>query len=576
MARYLVTSAPPYANGPIHLGHVIGAYLPADVYVRTLRRMGEEVLYVCGGDEYGVAITVNAEREGVEYGAYAQRWRDEIKATFDAFGIEFDVWSGTSTSPSHHALSQEFFQRLHANGFLDERSNEQLYCTTDERFLADRYVVGTCYVCGYEKARGDECPRCATWLDPLRLTSPRCAVCGNEPERRRTTHWYLDLPKLRDAGIGEWFRGHGWKPNVEAFVGAMLEDLQARAITRDLRWGVPVPADVLAASASDEDLSGKVLYVWFDAPIGYASFTRDLAEERGDPELFERFWKDPESRLVHFIGKDNITFHCLIFPSMLFGTQEGYVLPWKVPAMEFYNLQGAKFSTSENWNIPLGPFFERFDRDCARFHLLSSAPESSDSEFRWEEFQRTVDELADKIGNLVTRVLRFTAKHFDGAVPPLRAEDEAELDSILLTECGDVHDPGEHVLENRYRKATEALLANASVGNVFIDRMAPWALRKSDPERAASVLNTAAEWIALVARWATPFLPEKAELLWRMLGADGEAAATPWPVRPQPGTWRSLGTPRLGPIEGPFAKIPDEVIEAEIAALEARKRPSSA
>jgi methionyl-tRNA synthetase len=561
LARYLVTSALPYANGPIHFGHVIGAYLPADVYVRTLRRLGEEVLYVCGADEHGVAITVNADRDGVEYDAYAARWRDEIKGTFDNFGIEFDIWSGTSKSPSHSELSQDFFRRLHAGGYLDERTTEQLYCATDERFLADRHVVGTCYECGHEKARGDECPKCATWLDPLRLISPRCATCGNEPELRSTTHWYLDLPKLRDEHIGEWFKQHPWKPNVEAFVGRMFKDLHARPITRDLSWGIPVPPEIAG------DAVGKVLYVWFDAPIGYASFTRDWAEEQGQPELFERFWKDPETRLVHFIGKDNIPFHCLIFPSMLWGAKDNYIMPWKVPAMEFYNLQGKKFSTSEEWVVPLDTFFDRYDRDCARFHLLSSAPENSDSEFRWEDFQGTVNELADKIGNLVTRVLRFSAKHFGGVVPSVDPAHVEELDRILLSECGEIHDPAEHILENRYRRASEALLANASVGNVFIDRMAPWSLRKTDPAMAASVLGTACEWIALLARWATPFMPDKAELLWGMLGAEGQAVDTPWPTAPQQGDWRSLGSPALGEIVGPFQKITDEEIAAEVEAL---------
>jgi len=486
VTRTLVTSALPYANGPIHFGHVIGAYLPADVYVRTLRRLGEEVLFVCGTDEYGVAITVNAEREGVDYASYAARWRDEIKRSFDAFGIEFDLWSGTSKSASHEQLSQDFFRRLHANGYLEERSGEQLYCAREERFLADRYVTGTCYVCGHESARGDECPKCASWLDPLLLKSPKCAVCGADPERRKTTHWYLNLPKLRDEHIGKWFREHDWKPNVEAFVSGLLEKLQARPITRDLKWGVPVPPEIAGGKRE------KVLYVWFDAPIGYASFTLDWARDKNQPELFDRYWKDSETRLVHFIGKDNIPFHCLIFPSMLWGTREGYILPWKVPAMEFYNLQGAKFSTSENWTIPLDTFFERYDRDSARFYLLASAPESADSEFRWQGFQGCVDELADKIGNLVTRVLSFAAKHFDGRVPALDPSHERELDRILLEECGTISDPAQEILANRYRKATEVLLSNASIGNVFVDRMAPWALRKTDPALAGSVISTAA------------------------------------------------------------------------------------
>jgi methionyl-tRNA synthetase len=375
LTRYLVTSALPYANGPIHFGQVIGAYLTADVYVRTLRLRGEDVVFVCGTDEHGVAITLGAEREGVDYAAYVERWRAVAKRTFDRLGIAFDVWSGTSICPWHTELSQDFFRRLHENGYLLKKTEEQLYCPRDQRFLADRYVVGTCYVCGRPNARGDECPACGTYLDVLRLLEPRCKVCGSVPELRPTTHWYLDLPKLRDEHIGAWFEEHPWRANVKAFIAGWLKDLQPRPITRDMSWGVPVPSDI----AGDE--RGKVLYVWFDAPIGYVSFTREWAEGKGDPSLWERYWRDPDTRLVHFIGKDNIPFHCLIFPSMLWGVKADYVLPWDVPANEFYNLQGRKFSTSANWTIDLESFFERYDAEVARFYLLSSAPETADSEY---------------------------------------------------------------------------------------------------------------------------------------------------------------------------------------------------
>ena len=566
MARYLVTSALPYANGPIHFGQVIGAYLPADVYTRLLRRKGHEVCFVCGTDEHGVAITIGAEREGADYESYVARWRDQAKGVFDRLGIAFDVWSGTSVSPHHAELSRDFFRRLNENGYLIEKSADQLYCPHDEMFLADRYVTGICYVCGHEEARGDECPNCGTWLDALRLEEPRCKVCGTPPESRTTTHWYLDLPKLRDDHIGSWFEDHPWRANVKAFIGAMLKDLQPRPITRDMRWGVPVPEEI-----AGED-SGKVLYVWFDAPIGYVSFTKEWAEARGEPDAWRPFWQDADTRLVHFIGKDNIPFHCLIFPSMLFGVQQDYVLPWAVPANEFYNLQGRKFSTSANWTIDLDDFFERYDAELARFYLLSSAPENADAEWRWEEFQRCVNtSLADTIGNLVTRVLRFAAKHFDGQVPPLAPEHEAELDHELLEACGAVQDPGEAIEAHRFRKASEALIANAAVANVFIDRLAPWALRKTDPERAASVLNTACEWIAWLASWMDPFLPQKAAELWAMVGAPGTPSERPWPGTPRAGSWRmGLGGRALGTITGPFPKLDDEVIAEEVERLRAR------
>lgn len=566
MPRYLVTSALPYANGPIHFGHVAGAYLPADVYVRCMRQRGQDVLYVCGSDEHGAAITIGAEKEGLEYGEYVARWRDDIKHTFDCFGIEFDVWSGTSVCPQHAAFSQEFFRRLDENGYLIEQTTEQLYCEHDSMFLPDRYVLGTCPHCGHRPARGDECPSCGTWLDPLKLGDPACKTCGNTPVVRETTHWYLDLPKLRDEHIGEWFSDKSWKANVQAYVAQMLEDLKPRPITRDLAWGVPVPPE-LAKGRED-----KVLYVWFDAPIGYVSMTAALFEERGEPEGWRGWWQDADTRLVHFVGKDNIPFHALVFPSMLYGVKQDYVLPWAVPANEFYNLQGAKFSTSEGRSIPVDAFFERYDPEAARFHLLASAPENSDSEFRWEDFQSTVNaSLAGTIGNLVTRVLRFIDKHFDGKVPPLSEALGPELDRLLLEECGDVADPGASIEAFRFRRAAEELVGNAAVANVFVDRQAPWALRKTDPERAAAVLTTLCDWLALVARWMAPFMPGKAQAIWEMLGQTGRVADSGWPDPPVAGSWRSV-TPgqALGEVEGLFERIDDARVAEEIAALEAR------
>ena len=457
MPRTLVTSALPYANGPLHLGHLIGAYLPADCYVRTLRALGEEVLYVCGTDEHGVAITIGAEQENVPYPEYVARWRGEIKAAFDAFGIAFDQWSGTSICPEHAATSQAFFRRLDLNGFLQKRSEEQLFCERDQMFLADRYIVGTCHECGYEEARGDECPRCGKWLDPLRMPRVACKVCGTAPVRRSTLHWYLDLPKLRDAGFGAWFEDRPWKPNVRNFIGNQLAEIRPRPITRDMRWGIPVPPDRACGE------QGKVLYVWFDAPIGYVSFTQQWARERGRPEEWKRWWLDSETRLVQFIGKDNIPFHCLVFPAMLFGMREGWVLPHQVPAHEFYNLEGRKFSTSKNWTIPLADLTRRFEPDVLRFHLLASAPETADSEWRWDEFQRGVNSaLADTLGNLVTRVLRLAHKNFDGAVPALSPGLEADMDRAILERAGPLADPARSVLDFRFLRATEELVDRKS------------------------------------------------------------------------------------------------------------------
>lgn len=568
MVRYLVTSALPYANGPIHFGHVVGAYLPADVYVRTLRALGEEVLFVCGTDEHGVAITIGAEALDVPYAEYVAKWRESIKSTFDRLGLEFDVWSGTSICPQHIELSQEFFRRLDLNGYLLQRETEQLFCLRDQRFLADRYVVGTCPNCAFDAARGDECPRCAQWIDPLDLANPRCKVCGSTPERRATRHWYLDLPKLRDEFLGRWAREHEWKPNVGSFVANQLKEIEPRPITRDMDWGVPLPSDTAG------DTRGKVLYVWFDAPIGYVSFTRVWAERQGQPDAWKSWWQSPDTRLVHFIGKDNIPFHCVVFPAMLHGVKQSYVLPWHVPANEFYNLQGAKFSTSGGWYIPLDEFFARYDSEAARFYLLASSPETKDSEWNWRDFQTCVNvQLADTIGNLATRVLRFVDKHYASAIPPTAPEHRDELTRVLLCECGAFGDPAEHITAFRFRRAAEQLIENARVANVFIDRTAPWALQKTDPARAASVLATACEWLAWLARWMSPFMPGKAQRLWAMLGQSGDLRALPWPGIPTEANLRSLPAgQKLGAVEGLFTKLDDQQIAAELEALESRRK----
>ena len=565
VSRTLVTSALPYANGPIHLGHVAGAYLPADVYVRTLRMQREEVRFICGADEYGAAITLRAESDGVTPAESAARWRAEIQRTFERFGIEFDIFSGTSICPHHTQWAQTFFRRLSENGYLIEEVSDQLYCTHESAFRADRFVQGTCPKCGETDSRGGDCPRCGSWIEALQLIAPTCKICGNALEQRSTKHWYLDLPKLRDEYIGKWFEEHEWKPNVRNFIASMLEDLRPRPITRDLAWGVPVPEDLAAGE------TGKVLYVWFDAPIGYISMTAEWGEREGVPDAVTKYWQSPDTRLVHFIGKDNIPFHALVFPSMLYGVKQNFVLPDAVPANEFYNLQGDKFSTSAGWVIPIEPFFEQYDAEVARFHLIASAPESSDSEFRWEEFQKTAGILADTVGNLATRVLRFIDKHYESAVPPLADAHRAELDAEILENCGAIVDPADSVRQYRFRRASEELLANAAVANVFVDRLAPWTLRKTDPERAQSVLNTCCEWIAWIARWMVPFMPGKAQALWTMIGQAGQVADESWPGLPTAPSWRSLRAgQKLGEVAGLFAKLDDETVAREIAALEAR------
>jgi len=373
------------------------------------------------------------------------------------------------------------------------------------------------------------------------------------------------LPGVRDEGFGAWLRGHPWKPNVESFIGNLIETLAPRPITRDMSWGIPVPED----RAGGE--KGKVLYVWFDAPIGYVSFTQEWARNSGNPERWKDYWQSKDTRLVHFIGKDNISFHCVVFPAMLLGVRQEYVLPWHVPANEFYNLQGGKFSTSDQRTIPLDDFFARYDAEAARFYLLASAPETADSEWRWQDFQSCVNaSLADTMGNLATRVLRFLDKNFEGRIPPIEPAHVEALDRRILEECGPFGDPGAHVLEFRFRRAAEQLVQNASVANVFVDRTAPWTLRKTDPALAASTLNTACEWLSWLARWMAPMMPGKAQALWTMLGQAGEVAAQPWRGVPEAGRWRSLaGGTKLGPVSGLFAKLEDATIQAEIDALAA-------
>lgn len=532
MPRYTVTSALPYANGPIHFGQIAGAYLPADLYVRTLRQMGEDVLYVCGTDEHGVAITLRAEEQGLPYDEYVARWRSEHLDTFRSLGIEFDVWSGTSVCPHHEETTQDFFRHLDENDYLVAKESEQLYCVHDKMFLADRYVYGTCYECGAEGARGDECPSCGTWIQPLKLKSPRCKVCDNEPEKRTTTHWYLNLPKLRDEHLGDWIENQPWKPNVAAFIKNMLEDVPERAITRDMSWGVPLPESI-------EGGEGKVLYVWFDAPIGYVSFTKELFADQ--PGEWEKWWKGDDVRLVHFIGKDNIPFHCMVFPSMLHGTKQDYVLPWSVPANEFYHMQGGKFSTSAGRTIDPAGLLETYDSEVVRWYIITTLPETSDAEFNLEGMVTTGNaDLAGNIGNLVTRVLKFIAKNFEGRVPPMTEAHRAELDQEMLENCGEVGDPGKSVTEFRFREAARILAANASVANVFMQRLEPWALRKTDPEKAASALNTLCQYIGWLSKWMAPFLPQKAQALWEMLGMEGRVAEAGWPGAPEAASWRFL------------------------------------
>ncbi len=577
MHRYLVTSALPYANGPIHFGHVAGAYLPADVYVRYLRmaKGKDKVLFVCCTDEHGVAITLKAEQAGLDYRSYVDQWHQEIKALFDQFTIEFDIFSGTARCPWHQETSQKFFKVLLEQGFVFEKTEEQWFSEATQRFLPDRYLQGGCPECGFEKARGDECPSCGSWIDARLLKNPTSLIDGSKPVLKATKHWYLDLPKLQAAGLEAWYQGEdhtrpilGWKSNVDGHVQAMLRDLHERPITRDLPWGVPVPAEL-------EDAEGKVLYVWFDAPIGYLSATMEWADAQGTPEAWQDWWQNPQTRLVHFIGKDNIAFHTVVFPSMLLGQGQAwngkaFVLPWSVPANEFYNLQGQKFNTSSGWYLDNHHFFSTYNADAARFHVLLSMPETADSEFNWHDFQATNNSLlADKVGNLASRVLKFVHKRFAGKVP---AGVETPFAHPMLAEADQAFSQvGQHLEKQEFRKSGQALIAGCAALNQFFDAMAPWkSVNSEDPaqqQECAAVLERCLAYLELLSRRLSPFCPTTAQRLRSMLGDLAAAAEPTWGEDTPPSLCPANGS--IGEVEVLFGKIDNAQIAAEIQRLEA-------
>ncbi len=579
MAKYLVTSALPYANGPIHFGHIAGAYLPADVYVRYLRMAGEDVLYVCGTDEHGVAITLKAEKEGKGYREYVDHWHNEIKSLFDKFQISFDIWSGTARCPQHADTSRKFFSHLLEREFVFDRTEDQWYSEKLDRFLPDRYLEGGCPECGHEKARGDECPGCGAWLDARKLIDPICTIDGSKPVLRATKHWYLDLPKLQEAGLADWYAGKddaraikGWKPNVHGHVKAMLKDLRERPITRDLPWGVKLPEGI-------DDEGTKVLYVWFDAPIGYVSATMEWAEAQGDPESWRDWWQADDSRLVHFIGKDNIAFHMVVFPSMLLGQQDAwggknFVLPWAVPANEFYNLQGAKFSTSEGWYLENDDFFSKYSPDAARFHVLYSSPETADAEFTWEGFQTTNNSLlGGKLGNFASRVLKFAGKRFDGQMPP----SDGRFNDHKMLKAADTAfaEIGPSLANHKFKAATRSLMDGCDALNQFFDALAPWKLAKSESDddilACGSVIERCVAYLDLISRRFSPFCPTAAIELRAMLGAAATGDGTAWGVE-------NADTPPATVAEGVvfgeagvmFPRIDNDAVNAEIEALNER------
>lgn len=547
--RTTVTSALPYANGPVHIGHLAGVYVPADIYVRYLRLKGEEVLFIGGSDEHGVPITIKAKKEGVTPQDIVDRYHGIIKKSFEDFGISFDIYSRT-TSKTHRELASDIFKTIESKGGFIEKTNEQYYDESAQQFLADRYITGKCPHCGNENAYGDQCESCGTSLSPTDLINPKSAISGNVPVMRETKHWYLPLDQ-HEAWLRKWIlEDHKeWKPNVYGQCKSWLDmGLQPRAVSRDLDWGIPVP--VVGAE-------GKVLYVWFDAPIGYISNTKELL-----PDSWEKWWKDPETRLLHFIGKDNIVFHCIVFPAML-KAEGSYILPDNVPANEFLNLEGDKISTSRNWAVWLHEYLEDFPgkQDVLRYVLTANAPETKDNDFTWKDFQaRNNNELVAIFGNFINRALVLTQKYYDGKVPALGELND--YDKQTLEEFVNVKADVEKLLNNfRFRDAQKEAMTLARIGNKYLADTEPWKVAKTDMDRVSTIMHLSLQIAANLAIAFEPFLPFTSAKLRNMLNLSTF-------------DWKELGRidllkagDQLGTPELLFEKIEDEAMEAQVQKL---------
>ena len=557
--RYIVTSALPYANGKLHVGHVAGAYLPADIFVRYLRLKGEDVIYICGTDEHGTPISISADKEGVTPHEVVKRYHDSIKEAFDGVGIEFDNFSGTARPP-HHKLSQEFFTQLYNKEHIQSKVTLQFYCEHDKRYLPDRYVEGTCPKCGAGGARGDQCDKCGQIYDTTTLKEPVCKICGNTPIIRETKHWFLHLDSFRDK-LKVWLSGKDyWKENVLNFMMGLLEQgLIERSITRDLSWGVPVPLP---------DAEGKVLYVWFDAPIGYISSTVEWAEAQGKPELWKDYWLSPDTQLIHFIGKDNIIFHALIWPAMLMGQDVGYCLPHDIPANEFMNLEGEKISTSKNWAIWVDEFVKEFDGEYLRWYLAVNAPEKQDSDFSFKDFQLKVNtDLNNTLGNLANRVCAFTVKNFDGKINP--CEFDAESQAVISEANALLSEIEAGYKDYQVKKNTKLVMDIARLGNKFFDERKPWSMIKEDKAKVNETLFVCINLLAKLSIAMYPILPKHMLRLRKMMNlSSGFAFADAY------GTLQS--EVQLGEIKPLFRKLEDEEIAKQLELLKASSKAAPA
>lgn len=556
--RYLVTSALPYANGPLHIGHIAGAYLPADVFVRYLKLRGHDVAFICGSDEHGVPITLRARKEGKSPQDIVDMYHSINKEAFKGIGINFDIYHRTS-DPLHHETASQFFQELYNKGELVEKEEEQFFDEKENQFLADRYIVGTCPNCGFENAYGDQCEKCGSSLSPRELINPKSSLSGNQPVLKKTRHWYLALDKYQEEWLEEWIDSHkkDWKPNVYGQCKSWLnQGLQPRAVTRDLDWGVPVPVD---------GAEGKVLYVWFDAPIGYISATKAWAEENN--KNWEDYWKDEKSKLIHFIGKDNIVFHCLIFPAML-KAHKGFVLPENVPANEFLNIEGDKLSTSRNWAVWVHEYLKDFEgqEDVLRYTICANFPEAKDNDFTWKDFQsRNNSELVAILGNFVNRTLVLTNKYYDGIVPELdKLED---FDKDVIEQIPEFKSRIEKSIENyRFREALKEAMNLARLGNKYLADTEPWKLIKTDEHRVKTIMNICLKITANLAIVFEPFLPFTVIKLREFLNIDALS-------------WEQIGSNdilnaghKIGKPSLLFRKIEDKEIDVQVEKLHASKK----
>ena len=555
--RYLVTSALPYANGPVHIGHLAGVYVPSDIYTRYLRLRGEDVIHVCGSDEHGVPITIKAKKEGITPQQVVDRYHEIIKNAFAGLGIEFDIYSRTS-SDMHTVTASDFFRKMNEEGKFVEQTTEQYYDEEAKMFLADRYIMGTCPKCGNERAYGDQCEACGSTLSPDELIEPHSTLSGSVPVKKATTHWYLPLNDYEQM-LREWILdGHKeWKTNVYGQCKSWLDGgLQPRAVSRDLDWGIPVPV---------EGAEGKVLYVWFDAPIGYISATKELTPD------WEKYWKSEDTKLVHFIGKDNIVFHCIVFPSML-KAHGDYILPENVPSNEFLNLEGDKISTSRNWAVWLHEYLEDMPgkEDVLRYVLCANAPETKDNDFTWKDYQaRNNNELVAVLGNFVNRALVLTQKYYGGVVPA--CGELTEYDQQTITELSGIKASLEHNIENyRFREALKDAMNFARIGNKYLADSEPWKLIKTDTERVKTILNIAIQITASIATAIEPFMPFSAAKILNMLAVEKFGWDTLGSME-LIAAGHTIGTPTLL-----FEKIEDDVIQRQLDKLEATKAANAA